>query len=78
MIRTNWKKLIFISTLLLLLFALYTDSRNYKNIKVSEKNQLNNTEAINEKNQKSNSSVQTSEQFKEKDRINYSNDDENY
>ena len=78
MIRTNWKKLIFISTLLLLLFALYTDSRNYKNINVSEKNQLNNTEAINEKNQKSNSSVQTSEQFKEKDRINYSNDDENY
>lgn len=62
----------------MLLFALYTDSRNYKNINVSEKNQLNNTEAINEKNQKSNSSVQTSEQFKEKDRINYSNDDENY
>ncbi|MAT58756.1 MAG: hypothetical protein CMF23_12360 [Ignavibacteriae bacterium] len=60
------------------MFALYTDSRNYKNINVSEKNQLNNTEAINEKNQKSNSSVQTSEQFKEKDRINYSNDDENY
>ena len=62
----------------MLLFALYTDSRNYKNINVSEKNQLNNTEAINEKNQKSNSSVQTSEQFKEKDRINYSNVDENY